>query len=275
MFTIGDFARLGRVSVRMLRHYDAIGLLPPAAVDPFSGYRSYTAGQLYRLNRILVLKELGFTLDQVGSILDEDLGPAELSGMLRLRRARIEAQRRADELRLAGIEARLRMIEKEGLMPTADIVLKQIPPVRLAELTAVAGGYGPEHIGPAITPLYARLGELIGAASVTPTGPATAYYDASPDADDDAVTVHAGMPVPVGPSPAYGFAVVDLPGIEAATIVHRGPMDDVMPSLQAIAEWIETHGYRPVGKHREVYLDYCADDPAEGVTELQVPVVPA
>ncbi len=61
MFSIGDFAKHGRVSVRMLRHYDGIGLLRPAHVDPHSGYRSYTGEQLVRLNRVIALKELGFT----------------------------------------------------------------------------------------------------------------------------------------------------------------------------------------------------------------------
>ena len=59
MFSIGDFAGLGRVSVRMLRHYDAIGLLPPAHVDPHTGYRYYTASQLKVLNRVIALKDLG------------------------------------------------------------------------------------------------------------------------------------------------------------------------------------------------------------------------
>jgi DNA-binding transcriptional MerR regulator len=68
MFSIGEFARHGRVSVRMLRHYDAIGLLRPACVDPASGYRFYQASQLAELNRLVALKELGFTLQQVQAI---------------------------------------------------------------------------------------------------------------------------------------------------------------------------------------------------------------
>ena len=70
MFTIGDFARHGQVSVRMLRHYDTTGLLRPARVDPASGYRFYEAAQLARLNRIVALKDLGFTLEQVAAMLD-------------------------------------------------------------------------------------------------------------------------------------------------------------------------------------------------------------
>ena len=64
MVSIGEFARLGGVSVRTLRHYDEIGLLRPAQVDPVTGYRGYLASQLGQLNRILALKELGLSLTQ-------------------------------------------------------------------------------------------------------------------------------------------------------------------------------------------------------------------
>jgi DNA-binding transcriptional MerR regulator len=90
MFSIGDFAWYGRVSVRMLRHYDAIGLLRPAHVDQVSGYRWYEAGQLSRLNRIVALKDLGFTLQQIQLILDDKLSAEELRGMLRLRQAELQ-----------------------------------------------------------------------------------------------------------------------------------------------------------------------------------------
>ena len=84
MFSIGAFAKYGGVSVRMLRHYDAVGLLRPAHVDPHTGYRFYEADQLARLNRVIALKELGLTLDQVRAILDGELAAGELRGMLRL-----------------------------------------------------------------------------------------------------------------------------------------------------------------------------------------------
>src|SRR5690242_15289371 len=111
MFSIGEFARHGRVSVRMLRHYDAIGLLRPARVVPASGYRFYEAAQLGTLNRVVALKDLGFTLEQVRRILDEPMDASELHGMLRLRRAELAARMKADAARLARVEARLRMIE--------------------------------------------------------------------------------------------------------------------------------------------------------------------
>src|SRR5436309_2527973 len=114
MFSIGDFARLGLVSVRMLRHYDGIGLLPPASVDDVTGYRSYAADQLPRLNRIVALRKLGFTLNQVAELLDDAVTAEQLHGMLRLRRAELAAQVAADSARLAQVEFRLRSIEREG-----------------------------------------------------------------------------------------------------------------------------------------------------------------
>lgn len=270
MFTIGDFAHLGRVSVRMLRHYDAVGLLPPAHVDPSSGYRFYTASQLHRLNRLVALKDLGLTLDQVRVVLDEKLSVEQLHGMLSLRRAELRQQILSDESRLRRVEARLRVIEREGAMPTDEIVVKSVPAVRVARLTATAASYGPEDIGPVIQPMYPELFARLGRAGVAPAGHGIATYE---PAEGEAVVVHAGVAVAVDPSPAYDFEVVDLPALaEAATIVHRGTMDDVDTSYQAVAAWIEAHGYRQNGFAREVYVRYGEGDPAGWETELQLEV---
>ncbi|MET7876540.1 MerR family transcriptional regulator [Micromonospora profundi] len=272
MFTIGDFARLGRVSVRMLRHYDSIGLLRAASVDPHTGYRFYRADQLRRLNRVIALKELGLTLEQVRTIVDDAVDVAELRGMLRLRRSQLAEQLAADTARLRAVEARLRMIESEGRMTTQDVVLKEIAPVRLAELTAVAPSYQAEDIGPVIQPLYPELFGRLSAAGVTPTGPAIAWYEpANPDGDE--VVVHAGVIVDAEVSTGADVAVRDLPELRsAATIIHHGAMDDVEPSMQALARWIEENGYRTDGFAREVYLEYCQDTPEKGITELQLAV---
>ena len=143
MFAIGDFARHGRVSVRMLRHYDALGLLRPASVDQVTGYRSYEARQLTRLNRIVALKDLGLTLQQVQSVLDDKVSVEELRGMLRLRQAELESQIATDTARLAQVQARLQIIEREGAMPADDVQVKRIPEVRVAELTGTAASFWP------------------------------------------------------------------------------------------------------------------------------------
>ena len=177
MFSIGEFARHGRVSVRMLRHYDAIGLIRPACVDPDTGYRFYQASQLDELNRVIALKELGFTLQQVQAILEEKVTAAELRGMLKLRRAEIQARIEAETTRLARVEARLMTIEDEARVPADGVVVKRLAPVRLAELTGVAAGYEPEAITPVIQPLYHDLWQRLCSAGITAAGPALAYYE--------------------------------------------------------------------------------------------------
>lgn len=267
MFTIGDFARHGRVTVRMLRHYDAIGLLRPARVDPFTGYRGYEAAQLSRLNRVVALKDLGFTLEQVAAIIDDKVGIDELRGMLRLRRAELANQLAADRARLAAVEARLRSIETEGAMPTNDVQVKQVPAVRVAEVSGVAASFEPESITPVIRPLYEELWGHLETAGMTPAGPAIAYYE---DAPEGGVLVHAA--VPVNAEAVDGVAIVDLPAIErAATIVHHGTMDNVLSTIQTLATWIDDNGHASAGYNREVYLEW-SDDTSKCVTELQEPL---
>jgi len=273
VFAIGEFAGLGRVSVRMLRHYDAIGLLTPARTDPDTGYRYYEADQLRRLNRIIALKELGLGLEKVAAILDDKVGVEELHGMLRLRRAQIEAQLAADTARLTNIAARLRMIEEEGYMTTEDVVLKQIPAARVAELSALTASYDGEDIGPVIGPLYDEMFCRLGTAGIQPSGAPIAYY--LPESGDGQVWVHAAVEVASGTTAAEGLEVLDLPGIgSAATIVHRGAMDEAFRSMQLLARWIDDNGYRPVGYAREVCLQFDPQNPANWVHEFQLEVSP-
>ncbi|MGW5112601.1 MerR family transcriptional regulator [Nocardia sp. NPDC004123] len=272
MFTIGDFARHGRVSIRMLRHYDAIGLLRPAHVDQSSSYRFYAAAQLSRLNRIVALKGLGFTLQQVQTILDEDISTDELRGMLRLRRAELEAALAEAASGLAQVEARLRSIENEGSMPQEDVVIRQLPAVRLAELNATATSFSPDETGPLIGRLFDELRRRLNSAGVAPIGPRTVYFE-TPAEGDYGIVVHVGLPVPEGVTEDAHLQIVSLPPVErAATIVHRGMPYSFLSTSQLLVRWVDAHGYRFDGHAREVMLN-SSENPDESVSELQAPIV--
>lgn len=263
MLGIGDFASHGRVSVRMLRHYDSIGLLRPAHVDPNTGYRHYDAGQLAELDRVVALKDLGFTLDQVRQILADRVSVDELRGMLRLRRAQLAERIEADQARLREVEARLRLAEGE----TPEVLIKTIPGVRVAELSGIAASYGPADISPVISPLYAALVNRLESAGVPVVGQPVAYYE---DADDG-VVVHACLPVAA--DLVDGVTITDLPAIaRAATIVHRGSIDSIMTSYGDLARWIDANGYRSLDYAREFYIQPDADRGDRWVIELQEPV---
>ncbi|WP_427896279.1 MerR family transcriptional regulator [Kribbella sp. GL6] len=267
MFTIGDFAAFGQVSARTLRHYDALGLLRPAKVDETTGYRFYTAEQFSRLNRIVALKDLGFSLQQIGEIVDAKLSAEELRGMLRLRQAQLEDELARSTNRLASVEARLRLIEKEGHMPTDDVVLKRIAPIRVAELSAIAPSYDGEDVGPVVQPLFGQLFDRLSAAGVDPAGSPIAYYE---DLEDETVRVHAAVPVTADPA---DVDVLELPELaQAATIVHQGDMMEADRSMQTLARWIQDNGYRSHGYAREVTLQFDPDNPANWVHELQIQV---
>jgi DNA-binding transcriptional MerR regulator len=254
----------------MLRHYDAIGLLTPASVDPVTGYRLYQVGQLAELNRLIALKDLGFTLDQVRSIMAATVTVAELRGMLRLRQAEIQSRIAEETARLARIEARLLTIEDESGVPLDGVVVKRLAPVRVAELTGPASGYEPEAITPVIQPLYDELWQRLCAAGLARAGPGVAYYE---DRSGQLI-VHAAVPVNDAPvSTTSGLSIVDLPEVaSAAVIIHHGSMDDVLPTVQALARWIDASGYRSGGYAREVTLQWHLDR-EQWVTELQQPLL--
>jgi DNA-binding transcriptional MerR regulator len=270
MLNIGDFARLGHVSPRMLRHYDELGLLLPQRVDPVTGYRSYGVAQLSRLHRVLALRDLGFSLDQIHAVLDDELPLDQLRGMLRMRRAQIEHDLAEEQARLRRVEAHLRALERNTEMKTRDIILKTTDPVRVAEATATAPGFGHENLGPVFAQLLPEVLNRLRESGVRP-GMSVAWYE-EPD-DDGTIVVHAGFDIGDQAVPASDrVRVVGLPVVEIASVVHRGPMDDVEADYEALVQWIEDSGYHLAGRSRELYHEWHDDDPSGNVTELQMPI---
>lgn len=270
MIAIGDFARLGRVSVRMLRHYDAIGLLRPEHVDPHSGYRFYTRAQLRRLNRIVALKELGLRLEQVRAIVDESLSAAELRAMLRLRQAEVQAQIREGEQQLARVQARLRLIETEDSMTYPDITTKNVPAATGVGLSAVAATATHQDVSPVIQPMYPKIFQQLAAAGVDPIGPSVAYYTPAPEESEEALWVHATFPVAAESVP--GLDRIDIPAAQVASVIHRGPIEGVDAAYQLLHAWVQDNGYTATGSAREVYLEMNPDTAADWVTEIQLDV---
>lgn len=272
MFTIGAFAAMGRVSVRMLRHYDALGLLRPARVDEFSGYRFYEADQLRRLNRLVALKDLGLNLDQVKSILDEELDGSHLRGLLRRREGELRDQIAADQARLARVRARLALIDAEGGSPAGPVTIEPIDPVRVALVHGVAASNDHEDVGPVVQALFSTLYGGLG--STAPTGPAIATYR---PIDDGALAVQVCAPIgPGSETPTFDvpeIEVAELPGHPtAATYLHHGVMAEIGRAYQVLAAWIEDAGHATDGTAREVYLAGPPAPEEDWRTAIQMPV---
>jgi DNA-binding transcriptional MerR regulator/effector-binding domain-containing protein len=271
MFSIGEFARLGTVSVRTLRHYDEIGLLPPAKVDPATGYRGYSAEQLRLLNRIIALKELGLSLTQARQLMD-GITLDELQGMLMLRRAQLEQELEEHRNQLLGVEARLRYIAREGAMPADDIVVKKIPATGVVGIAAPAPAFGPENIVPVVNASAAQFDRLGIRDLVKEAGPYMIFYEHDNYTD---VTVYLAMTVAEQPaelpSPAQYLV---LPEIEAAVAVRNGLAANIFPMVyHDLLRWAEEHGYEANGPGREIWVNEVDDiaDVDQQVFEIQLP----
>lgn len=268
MFGIGQFAQFAKVSVRTLRHYDEVGLLRPASVDPATGYRSYAATQLRQLNRILVLKDLGFTLVEITRIVEAGITNDELVGMLRLRRAEAERNAEAEQRRLTRVAARIHLLTGAPHMNDTEtaIVIKALDATRVAVTSEVAEGFDTDF-GPIFSRLYPRLFAALDREGITPAGPTYGLYD---EREDGQIDVIAGVVIsPTANIDSDEVTTRDLPAADrAATLVHQGPMATIADSYGLLERWMEATGEQPVGFSREVYLD-CPDDQEAWVTELQ------
>ncbi|MGF1471398.1 MAG: MerR family transcriptional regulator [Rubrobacteraceae bacterium] len=267
MLRIGEFSRLARVSVKALHLYDRIGLLGPAHTDGLSGYRYYTGDQLPRLNAILALKELGFTLDQIRELLDEELSLSQIRALLELKREETRRALKVEGERLSRIEARLRQVEREGAIPGRyEIVLKPVEEKKVASVREVLPA--PSGIGK----LFGELGAHAASHGTSPVEWVSVWHDL--EYREEEIDGEAAI---VTRDPLPGDERVrerTLPAVaDMASTVHHGPFETISGAYAALLGWISENGYRVAGPNRELYLRSGNErDNPDYVTEIQFPV---
>ena len=264
MLKIGEFSRLAQVTVKALHHYDDIGLLHPADTDPSTGYRYYTLEQLPRIHRIMVLRELGLSLEQVAEVLDADPTSDALHGMLALKRAEMRDRLREEQARLARVEFHLRQIDQSPDVDYLDIRLKEVEPIRRA-LTL-------RRTYPSWEAFY-RMGMEVQRALVDTGVPLKEPVVTVSHAEEFRLTdVELEFVMPVADTyqggdlllPSGGSMVLtSYPGMGcAATYVVEGlPTDGSRPlpssprdSVVALQRWVAANGYRLADSVRSVHL---------------------
>ncbi|HLQ10982.1 MAG TPA: MerR family transcriptional regulator [Ktedonobacteraceae bacterium] len=269
MLKIGEFARVGQVSIATLRHYDQCGLLKPNELDPDTGYRYYSLDQLARLNRILALKELGFSLEQVAQLLERDLSLEQLRGMFTLKQAQTQQMIDTEQARLARIAARLRQIEQEGKMPAYEVLLKQVDPLLVASIR--------DRI-PIITErehLHETLSAYLDRYGVQRSQPDMLLLHSRHELHDEemSIDVEVAIPLPTALPGNEQIRIRTLPGGLMACTIHTG--DDLFlgRAYAALYLWMKDNGYRHAGPPRQLHLERAEDmDPGHYVTEVQFPV---
>jgi DNA-binding transcriptional MerR regulator len=273
MFRIGEFSRIARVSARLLRYYDELGLLKPGVVDSASGYRYYTSTQLQRLNRILVLRDLGLTLEQIGGVIDQNASADQLRALLEVRRGDAERALAEEAVRLRQIEARIAQLDG-GEGDLDDVLIRAEPARRIVAVRDTVGSFveARQIIGElarTLPKLLPRdiLGSIIGIAH-------------SAEFEPDAIDVELGFvltgdpPVELSPVGSRPLRVRELPAVPSmAACVRVGLPEHAHLITGKIGRYVESNGYRLAGPSREVFLRPPRPDRMEeSVVEMQFPV---
>ena len=257
MFKIGEFSQMGQVSVRMLRHYDKMGLLHPNHVDKFTGYRYYTLEQLPRLNRILALKELGLSLDEIVRVLENDLHPDQLHGMLMMKQAQIEQNIIAEQMRLKRVAARIRRIEQESQPSPYEIVVKAVEPITVVGTRTVVPDL--DHMAPYRCHMLEDVHDWLAAYGIDPSAPEMVVYHMQEYRDTDLDTEIA-IPIPSDAADElsdrlpenFHLKVYQHQHPMASTILN-GSIWDIPEVITAIAAWIQSNGYESMSPTFEIH----------------------
>ncbi len=265
MISIGEFARLSRLTVKALRHYDEQGIMKPY-VDPESGYRYYTTAQLRDARLIALLRSLEVPLPEV-RILVHLRDPEQLQQALREHRAAIET-------RIAGygsILSRLdSLIEGEEEIMAEEIEIKEVTAQPVLSVRArVPLADISEFLGGAFGEMFPYLFQM-GARPAGP--PLTIYYD--PEFSAAGMDMEVCVPVDrvLEPSGRVGSRVLE--GGRMASIMHAGPYEEVGRAYEALGAYLADQGLEGAGPPREIYVvgPEAGRDPAEYRTEVMWPV---
>ena len=276
MFRIGEFSRITRVTIDTLRHYDTLGLLKPVNVDPFTGYRYYSARQLMELHRILALKEVGFSLEEIARILKENLSNDQLRGMLKAQLARTEHEIEAAQLRQERILARLQYLNLEDDMPAYEVTLKPVETLTVAAIREVVPTLAqmPQHC----SEMFDAIEEWLRANHL-PIGPAMSIYYNEEFAQEDIDTECAFILNDASAEKSWRLQTpIEVRQIEAVALMASTiAVDDfykkpggLLSAYNALAQWIGENGYRIAGYPRELF--YGSVEGGDLTAEVQFPV---
>jgi DNA-binding transcriptional MerR regulator len=254
MLKIGEFSQLGQVTLCTLRHYDDLGLLKPAHIDPENDYRYYAIEQLPRLNRIIALKELGLTLEQIATLMDREVTAEQLRGMLRLRQAEIAQEMAAAQAQMERVAARLRLIEQEGQVSLYEVARKAAPAQTIVTIRQIVPTI--EDMKYYRCSLYEEVYDWLAHQGIKPAGPELALYQNQEYTEED-IDMEVGVIVPPSTrAPAAGRVHIStLPETaHLASATHYGSLPDVCLGIMALIAWMSANGAVSCGPLRELHL---------------------
>jgi len=266
MLKIGEFSKLSRVSIRMLRHYDDIGLLKPAETDDLTGYRYYREEQLYAIGRITSLKDMGFALADIIKILDSYDDKDKMDAFLSERQRELTKLSRDTEYKLMLLETARSRLRKEQNM-SFDVTVKTIPERYAATVRMVVPHYEDEGL------LWGTM--MSECKNLVPADPCLAAAEfLDPEFKEENVEIVAWMTVSGSYSDTEHVEFKTLPEVKVASCIIKGSYDQMGEAYASVASWITANGYKMNGPMFNIYHvgPVQAKDPADYVTEACFPI---
>lgn len=267
MFKIGDFSKLTRVSIRMLRYYDEMGLFNPASVDSFTGYRYYSATQIKTLNLIVSLRDLGFNVAEIALVINED-SVEKQKDMLKQKRNEVELNIRDEKEKLIKIDSAIKNLKKERVNMSYNVTLKAVPSYKVISLREVIPTYDSEGM------LWEKLGGYVEKKKISCDHFCYAtYYDEGYKESD--VDVEIVMSVKKSLKDEVGFIYKETEPIEqAASVLVPGDYSNIAPAFVFLGKWIEEKGYTICGMARQIPIKgpWNESNPNNYLNEIQIPV---
>ncbi len=273
-YLVGEMARLAGLSIGTLRHYDQIGLLVPARVDPHTNYRYYRAEQLLQLNLIKELQGLGFSLQEIARLLPRDdirLLTDALQRRLQQTAAELAKLQAAHDRLADGLRRISLLSHNEGTAgPVSSVRLQQVAAVCLA-YTRYRSSCSPD----AFLYRFSELRKLMGEHGLQANSCQIAiFHDDYRSFDYDSADIEVCLEVIRAPEKGRTGLLRLQDSHLAASIFHRGSYQQCPTSYQVLLDWIDRNGWRVVGPSWERYLVDAGQtrNPMEYLTELAIPV---
>lgn len=269
MLKIGEFSKLSRVSIRMLRHYDEIGLLRPVKIDPESGYRYYGEDQLPIVGRITSLKDMGFGLAAIAGILNDFTDKDILERHLRLKQAELWELSEQTGRRLRLLDTALQRLRKDDNTMKYDVTIKTFPVRYAATVRMTIPRYEQEGM------LWGTLMQETAGMNLIPDSPCyccAMFHDREYKESDADVEVQKTVKGSYPDTEHVKFRT--LPAVTAACATYQGPYEQISEIMNAVLTWIVDNGYQFDGPAFNIYhiSPYETTDPSEFVTEVCYPV---
>lgn len=264
MLKIGEFSKLSRVSIRMLRHYDDIGLLKPAEIDEFSGYRYYCPEQLPVIGRITALRDMGFQLADIITILEIYDDREELDTYLEKRQIELKKMSEKVEYQMRLLDTARNRLRKEQNM-SYNVSIKTIPERYAATVHMTIPRYEDEGM------VWQILNEETGPLNIIPAEPclvAAEYLDDEYKEKDVELIAWKTVRGTYPDTEHVKFKM--LPAVKAASCMVKGGYEQMPDVYGAVIAWVNENGYEYGGSMFNIYhvSPHETDNPDEFVTEV-------